>query len=75
MSWTSEMSELDMVMEELPATLATAATVTTGHMMSDDQVSSTTGGDMGDIQYYGRRNPWGHQSYADLICQVNMILN
>ena len=69
------MSELDMVMEELPVTLSTVATVNTGHMMSDDQVSSTTGGDMGDIQYYGRRNPWGHQSYADLICQVNMILN
>ena len=23
-----------------------------------------------DLPYYGRRNPWGHQSYADLITQA-----
>ena len=40
-----------------------------GSLEVREEVTSTTGSGT-DLSIYGRRNPWGHQSYAELISQA-----
>ena len=68
-SWQSP-PQLACVSEEGEAMCGDTGMVTSPEGESFDALESGESANSGSV--YGRRNPWGNQSYADLITQVTM---